>query len=378
MSRSEIYAAWALLGALTILVSLHWSVAIDEWAYQWVQYHRGCVVERAARRIDPIVRAVLGMLVGIALVSGGWRRPWYLIGLLLLFVMGAAATELMKTAIERLRPNSIPGMITGNSFPSGHTTGATMAAMIAILLIRGRDWRPWIRWSGYTMATLGALLQGVGRLLTGSHWLSDVSASMLLGMAWVLAAGRLQRLSHVAVASLLAVGCIAFVVFDDLPAARFRLPSALDENRSPFASIEFGTPESRAALAGRWADGPAEPIGLVSWARSPDVSVTLHAANPPVGMLKVTLRPAAAAENRSLCARMVISVNQWVAPEIALARGWREYHVEPPAGALRVGDNTIRFHIVTEGEASDEDAASGLAAFRYLRLYPRETVSGYR
>jgi len=378
MSRSEIYATWALLGALTILVSLHWSVSIDEWAYQWVQYHRSCAVERAAHRIDPMVRAVLGVLVGLALVRGGWRRPWCLVGLLLLFVVGAAATELMKTAIERLRPNSIPGTITGNSFPSGHTTGATMAAMIAILLIRGRDWRPWIRWSGYTMAALGALLQGVGRLVTGSHWLSDVSASMLLAAAWVLAAGRLQRLPRVAVASLLAVGGIAFVVFDEVPGTRFRLPSALDENRSPLASIEFGTPESRASLAGLWEDGPAEPIGPVSWARSPDVSVILHAVNPPGGILKVMLRPAAATEQRRLCARMAISVNQWVAPEIALARGWREYHVELPAAALRVGDNTIRFHIVAEGEASDEDAASGLAAFRYLRLYPRETASGYR
>jgi membrane-associated phospholipid phosphatase len=371
MSRSEIYATWALLGALTILASLHWIVPIDEWVYQWVQYHRGCAVERAAHRIDPIVRAVLGMLVGISLVRGGWRHPWYLLGLVVLFVSGAAATELLKTAIERLRPNSTPGVITGNSFPSGHTTGATMAAVIAILLIRARNWRPWLRWSGYTLAALSVVLQSTGRLLTGSHWLSDVSASVLLGAAWVLAATRIQRLPRAVVASLLAVGCLAFIVFEDVPGSRLRLPSALDEDRSSLASIEFGTPGSRASLGGFWEEGPAEPIGPVSWARSPDVSVTLHAMSSAAGILKLTLRPAVAARRRSACARMVISVNQWVAPEISLARGWREYHLEPPAGALRAGDNTIRFHITAEGEASDEDAASGLAAFRYLRLYPR-------
>jgi membrane-associated phospholipid phosphatase len=371
MSRSEIYATCALLAALTILASLQWILPIDEWVYQWVQYHRGCAVERAAHRIDPIVRAVLGTLVGIALVRGGWKHPWYLLGLVLLFASGAAATELLKTAIERLRPNSTPGVITGNSFPSGHTTGATMAAVIAVLLIRGRDWRPWVRWSGYALATLTVLLQAIGRLLTGSHWLSDVSASVLLGASWVLAAGRLQRLPRAVVASLLAVGCLAFIVFDDVPGTRFRLPSALDEDRSSLASIEFGTLGSRASLGGLWVQGPAEPIGPVSWARSPDVSVTLHAASSAAGILKLTLRPAAPASERSGCARMVISVNQWVAPEIALARGWREYHVEPPAGALRAGDNTIRFHITADGEASDEDAASGIAAFRYLRLYPR-------
>jgi hypothetical protein len=217
---------------------------------------------------------------------------------------------------------------------------------------------------------VSVLLQAIGRLLTGSHWLSDVSASVLLGASWVLAAGRLQRLPRAVVVSLLALGCLAFIVFDDVPGSRFRLPSALDEDRSALASIEFGTPGSRAFLGGLWEEGPAEPIGPVSWARAPDVSVTLRAASSAGGILKLTLRPAVP-ENGRGCARMLISVNQWVAPEIALARGWREYHLEPPAGVLRSGDNTIRFHITAEGESSEDDAASGIAAFRYLRLYPR-------
>jgi hypothetical protein len=246
-----------------------------------------------------------------------------------------------------------------------------MAAIIAILLIREGTWRLWIRWSGYTAAVLSAFLQGAGRLLNGSHWLSDVSASMLLGTAWVLGGGRLLRLPRVAVGSLLALGCVAFVVFDGVPGSRLRLPSAIDENRRWLASIEFGTPESRPTRVGRWEDGPAEPIGPVSWALSADVSVVVRAVEPPVGILKVTARPGVTAEKRSTCARMVITVNDWVAPEITLARGWREYHVDPPMGTFRVGDNTVRFHIVSENEASGEGVANGLAAFRYLRLYPR-------
>ncbi|HSD10268.1 MAG TPA: phosphatase PAP2 family protein [Candidatus Binatia bacterium] len=370
MSRSELYATWALLAALTILVSLHWIIPIDEWAYRWVQFHRTCAVERAVLWIDPTVRGILATLIAVALVRRGWRSPWYLLGLVILFLAGAAATELLKTAIERLRPNSTPGTITGNSFPSGHTTGATMAAIIAILLIRAGDWRPFMRWSGYAIAVSSVFLQAVGRLLNGSHWLSDVCASMLLGSAWVLGAGRLQRLPRAAVGSLLALGCLAFIVFDGVPGIRLRLPSAIDESPRWLASIEFGTPESRPTLVGRWENGPAEPIGPVSWALSPDVSVVLRAVGPPVGILKVTVRPGVAAEKRRTCARMVITVNQWVAPEIALVRGWREYHLDPPAGAFRVGDNTIRFHIVGTGEASGKDVASGLAAFRYLRLYP--------
>ena len=371
MSRSELYATWALLTALAIVASLRWIEPIDEWAYQWMQFHRTCVVERYARWVDPVVRGTLVTLIAAALVRGGWRRPWYLLGLVLVFVTGAAGVELLKTAIERLRPNSMPSMISGNSFPSGHTTGATMAATMAILLIRGQDWRASLRWSGYAVAVACVLLQGAGRLFNGSHWLSDVAASILLGSAWVLGAGRLQRLPRLAVATLLAVGVVAFIVFDDVPAARFRLPSALDEARSSLASIEFGTPESRAALAGHWEDGPAEPIGPVSWARSPEVSATLHAADPHAGVLKVTLRPALIAEKWKICSRLLISVNDWTAPEISLARGWREYHVEPPVGVLRVGDNVIRFRILAEAQPPGENTDIGLAAFRYLRLYPR-------
>jgi hypothetical protein len=69
--------------------------------------------------------------------------------------------------------------------------------------------------------------------------------------------------------------------------------------------------------------------------------------------------------------RVVISVNEWVAHEIALARGWREYHLELPPGVIRLGDNTVRFHILTDSGEGGERVTGGLAAFRYLRLFPR-------
>ncbi len=68
---------------------------------------------------------------------------------------------------------------------------------------------------------------------------------------------------------------------------------------------------------------------------------------------------------------MVVSVNGWRAPEIFLVRGWREYHLEPPAGTLHAGDNHVRFQIVAEAGMNPEEAGVGLAAFRYIRLYPR-------
>jgi membrane-associated phospholipid phosphatase len=371
MSRSEILATGALFAAFALVALLPWVMPLDELVFQWIQFHRTCRVEGAFRWVDPVVRGSLAALIACALLRDGWRDPWYIAGLVLLFVGGAAAVELLKTAVERLRPNAIAGMISGNSFPSGHTTGAAMAAAIAVLMVHRWDWPRMARWAAYGVATASVLLQGVGRLVHGSHWLSDVTASMLLGVAWVLGAGWMRRLPRAATGSLVAVACLAFFVFDDIPGARFRLPSAIEEGRASLASVEFGTPESRQALDGQWQDGPPEPIGPVAWARSPEVGVRLHADAQADGMLRVTVRPAGGYGGERVCARMSIVVNEWTAPEITLARGWREYHLEPPPGVLRAGENTIRFRLMSEPRAGEEEADVGLVAFRYLRLYPR-------
>jgi membrane-associated phospholipid phosphatase len=363
------YAVGASLAALAMVGSLRWVVPIDERVFQWLQFHRSCRVIHGLPWIDPLVRVGLGLLIGVALARGAWREPRKLVPLVVLFIAGLATVELLKTAIERLRPNSMPGTMTGNSFPSGHATGATMVAVIAVLMLREAVDRSLWRWSLYASAFCLVVLQGVGRLINGSHWLSDIVGSMLLGSAWVLGVRALPRLPRAAMWTLVGVGGVAFVVFDGLPAARLRLPSALEEHRAALASVEFGTPKARASLGSGWADGPAEPIGPVSWAMSPEVGVNLR-TSAAGGVLKVTLRPGTANNDRT-CSRMVVSVNGWQAPAILLTRGWREYHFEPPAGTLRPGDNAVRFRIVAEPGTTPEEPGSGLAAFRYLRLYPK-------
>lgn len=368
MSRSESFAVAAFLAAVAMALSLRWWLPIDEAVYRWIQFHRSCAIEGIGRGIDPTVRVVLVLLLVVSFGREGWRRPGALTRLILLFLVGAGFVELAKTAIERLRPNSIPAMVSGNSFPSGHTAGAMMAAAIAMVLAHSRAWPALARWSVYVTAGLCVALQGLGRLLNGSHWVTDVVVSILFGTAWVLGAGLAKRAPRSIVAACLAVGVVAFAAFDDVPNLRVRLPAAIDEARSSLASIEFGTDDSRGALVGKWSDGPTEPIGPTSWALAADVGLLLRVREAPLGgTLKMTLRPNTGPGNRRSCARVVISINDWSAHEITLARGWREYHVEPPLGVIHRGDNTIRFHIVVE----EGEPSFGLAGFRYLRLFPK-------
>ncbi|WP_240618439.1 phosphatase PAP2 family protein [Pedobacter yonginense] len=87
-------------------------------------------------------------------------------------IMGVS-THFVKQGVGRERPNH-SGY---NSFPSGHTASAFMAA--EFLHQEYKDKNPWIGYAGYFVATATGTL----RMYNNKHWFSDVVAGAGFGIA---------------------------------------------------------------------------------------------------------------------------------------------------------------------------------------------------
>ena len=144
----------------------------------------------------------LFVAVGIsALLFGGFKTRSFVICLVLSLLIGSLVTSALKSAVDRPRPKQVksvrmvqlqkarPKFLTlfkepiirfsdssdrsrsGPSFPSGHVATNTIIAVFCTLFYR----RGWLYW--FVTAAVG-----YSRIYPGSHWPSDVLATVFLGI----------------------------------------------------------------------------------------------------------------------------------------------------------------------------------------------------
>ena len=97
----------------------------------------------------------------------------YLASSAMSFAIMAAIVNTMKTTVNQMRPDNS----THNSFPSGHTATAFVAATI-LHKEYGLTVSPWYSFAGYGLATA----TGVMRMLNNRHWMSDVFCGAGIGI----------------------------------------------------------------------------------------------------------------------------------------------------------------------------------------------------
>lgn len=87
----------------------------------------------------------------------------------------AGVVNALKYSVKRMRPDGS----SANSFPSGHTATAFMAAT---MLHKEYGWRShWFSVGGYTVATV----IGISRVLNNRHWMTDVLTGGAIGVGSV-------------------------------------------------------------------------------------------------------------------------------------------------------------------------------------------------
>lgn len=133
---------------------------------------------------DPITLTLLGTGVALAL---WWQRHRVLaLGWVVALGGNALLNPLLKRVFERVRPVHEHGLVNelGWSFPSGHTSSATVAyGMLAYLALRTLP----AAWHAPLVLAAAALAFTVGcsRVFLQVHFASDVVAGFASGAAWL-------------------------------------------------------------------------------------------------------------------------------------------------------------------------------------------------
>ena len=139
--------------------------------------------------------ALYGSVVGACMAA---RRRWRSLATVLVCIGGGLALNvLVKHAFERPRPVLDDPLLTLGtySFPSGHVVGSTLFYGLGVVLVLRRT--PRLQWRLLALSGAAAAIGLVAftRLYLGVHYLSDVVAGFLEGVAWLaLCLGLLEAL----------------------------------------------------------------------------------------------------------------------------------------------------------------------------------------
>lgn len=143
-------------------------------------------LDRLAYVVSALGAEILAVLMVVILILFGWQRRWGAVVSLLVVVVGAQMlNNVLKDWFHRTRPAPLEGLIPAQafSFPSGHAmVAASFYLFVGYLAWQILTGRTRIVCAGFLVMV--ALLIGLSRLYLGVHYLTDVVAGYIAGVAW--------------------------------------------------------------------------------------------------------------------------------------------------------------------------------------------------
>jgi membrane-associated phospholipid phosphatase len=186
-------AFWFLVLAVFIKWHSNSIQAFDGHIHLWALTHRTHLGIKIARLITwgGVAMLTLPTLVVVGAFTEGRRKSMLArLGAGLLLAVVAAVGGLLELAINSLLHRARPPIAdwlspaSRNSFPSGHTTTATLFALFTAWALSKRIRAGWPQITLWAGAAVFALAVGWSRIWLGVHWPSDVLGGWLYALAW--------------------------------------------------------------------------------------------------------------------------------------------------------------------------------------------------
>lgn len=162
---------------------------LDQPALEWLADHRTGWLTTVFTTITTVFGPyVLPVIVAVGCGIWGWRThrwrdPVMLVGAM---VFSTLVSTVVKALVARPRPSgelqTVPGVESSFSFPSGHTIGAATLVLVGGYLLwrEARTRSAFVEWSVVSVAVV--LVVAASRLYLGYHFITDVLAGVCLAV----------------------------------------------------------------------------------------------------------------------------------------------------------------------------------------------------
>ena len=183
-----VLAAW-LFGSLAEDVSTGDPVTrLDEQIASWFHLHETAGLRSIMTAVSWFHTWPLALLSAVFLAYLLWRRewPWAIFGVCAV-PGGMGLNTLLKLAFHRERPtlSGLSAALHTYSFPSGHALAATVVYGVVAVYAVSRFHSVWARTAILAAAALVIALVAFSRVYLGVHFLTDVIAATIEGVAWL-------------------------------------------------------------------------------------------------------------------------------------------------------------------------------------------------